>query len=74
MEAHVCPPQGLLDLSHVARPKQFDPLVHTAIGDLPTNVFMVIAHTFMFSPTPANNLPKATGYDLIAGAFASQLP
>jgi lysophospholipase L1-like esterase len=63
----------IADVATAFRTSEWEPTVPTFLGDLPQNVFQVIANTWMFSPAPANYHPKDTGYDLITDAFTAQL-
>lgn len=63
----------IADVAKAFKTGEETPTVPTFLGDLPQNVFQVIAHTWMFSPAPANYHPKGTGYDLMTDAFAAHL-
>jgi len=61
------------DVATAFRTGEWTPMVPSFIGDLPLNVFMIIAHSWMFSHAPANYHPKDTGYRIIADAYTAQL-
>ena len=63
----------IADVAKTFRTSEKTPLVPTFLGDLPMNVFMIIAHTWMFSSAPGNYHPRSSGYDLITDAFTAQL-